>query len=578
MAGPNDEIAFLLARTADLMEILDENGFRVRAYRNAGRVIGDQVQPIAEIAAGDGLESLPGIGKDLAGLLLEWIETGDLSAYDEYFAQIPPNLPDLLDLPGIGPKKVRKFWQELDVVDLPGLKEAAEQQKIRALNGMGAKSEENILKAIQADLSSDRRYLRSTAARWITALTDWLNEYPHLNRLTPAGSWRRGRDTVGDLDFLATVTASGTAEALITHFCEFAEFKTVLGQGNTKGSAVLDNGLQVDLRVVPADSWGAALQYFTGSQAHNIAIRARAKTMGLRVNEYSVQQDDTAIAGATEKDVYAALDLPWIPPELREDRGEIQQALDGQLPTLITSDDIRGNLHAHSDASDGKHPIAEIATAARDIGYEFWAVTDHSKRLTVANGLDEDRLRRQVDEIDRLQDQIDGITILKGIEVDILEDGSLDLDDDVLALLDVVVVSVHSKFSLPRDKQTERIIRAMDNPYTTFVGHPTGRRMPKRPEMDLDMERILAHAAQRGCYLELNAGPHRLDLHDRYCRQAADMGVMVTINTDAHSIHDFENIDYGVSQARRAGLTANDVINTRTTGELRDLLAATRLK
>lgn len=572
----NADIAKQFETTADLLEIKGDNPFRIRAYRNAARVVEDLPHELASmVKANEDLTELPGIGKDLADKISEIVTTGSAKALEKLRKELPPNITDLLNIPGLGPKRVKTLYAKLDVVDLDTLKQAAEAGKIRELAGLGEKTEKQILEAIKVQADTSKRFMRASVTPYVESLLDYLKGYDGVKKVDVAGSYRRGRETIGDLDFL--VWAENPAQVM-EHFLNYEEKRDVLAHGETKSSMVLQSAVQVDLRVVPEESYGAALHYFTGSKAHNIVMRKLAQQRKWKLNEYGLFDGETSLAGKTETDVFAALDLPYIPPELRENRGEIEAAQENELPELITIEDIRGNLHAHSRWSDGKNTIREMAEAALEVGHEYLAMTDHSKRLTVANGLDEDRLIAQIEEIDQVNAELKGIRVFKGIEVDILEDGSLDLSDSVLSLLDMVIVSVHSKFNLPADKQTERIMRAMDNPYTTFVAHPTGRLVLGRPPYPVDVSRLIDHAKQRGCFLELNANPQRLDLNDTFCQLAKRVGVKIAINTDAHSTLDHRHLSAGIAQARRGWLEKKDVINTCTLKQVEKLLRSTRLK
>jgi DNA polymerase (family 10) len=452
------------------------------------------------------------------------------------------------------------------------LHRAAQDGRIRALPGFGEKTELNILQAIEAHASQTRRFKLAVAAQYAEALQAFLSSVPGVSQVTVAGSFRRMRETVGDLDILVAATEQSP---VIQRFAAYDEVAQVLSEGPTRASVRLKGGMQVDLRMLSKESYGAALQYFTGSKAHNIAVRRLAQQKGLKINEYGVFSGEKRIAGDTEESVYRSIGLHYIPPELREDRGEIELAGKGRLPRLVELSDLRGDLHAHTNATDGHDTLREMALAAKSAGFEYLAITEHSRRLTVAHGLDPQRLLRQCDEIDRLNDELKGIVLLKGIEVDILEDGSLDLPDDVLARLDLVIGAVHSKFELSRAKQTQRILRAMEYPHFTLLAHPAGRLIEQRAPYDVDMTRIIREAKQRGCFLELNAHPERLDLLDTQCRMAKEEGVLVSINSDAHSTLDFANLRYGVGQARRGWLEAKDVLNTRPLAELRKLLKRT---
>ncbi|MDD5249845.1 MAG: DNA polymerase/3'-5' exonuclease PolX [Rhodocyclaceae bacterium] len=570
----NADIAAAFAEIGDLLEIQQANPFRIRAYRNAARVVGelgDEVRAMLE--GGEDLTSLPGIGDDLAAKMREIVATGKCRALDKLRTELPPAITELLHVPGLGPKRVRLLWQELDVQTLEQLARAARDGRIRDLPGFGARTEAKILQAVEARLSKARRVKLATAAPYAASLVAWLAGARGVTQVEAAGSYRRCRETVGDLDIVVTATAGSDVMARFTGYDEVSE---VLSQGPTRASVLLQSGLQVDLRVVAAAAYGAALCYFTGSKAHNIALRRIAQEAGLKLNEYGVFRGTARIAGDSEESVYRALGLPWIAPELREDRGEIAAARAGRLPQLVELADLRGDLHAHTKATDGHHTLEEMALAAKALGLGYLAITEHSRRLAMAHGLDARRLAEQCDEIDRLNARLEGIVLLKGIEVDILEDGSLDLPDDALARLDLVVGAVHSRFELPRAKQTERILRAMDNRHFTLLAHPTGRVIESRAPYDVDMLRIVRQAKNNGCFLELNAHPERLDLLDSHCLMAKEEGVLVAIDSDAHSREDFANLRYGIGQARRGWLAAADVLNTRPLAQLRRLLATRR--
>jgi DNA polymerase (family 10) len=569
----NADITAIFEEIADLLEIGGANPFRIRAYRNAARILGDLPQEARQLVErGDDLTRLPGIGSDLAGKINEIVSSGQCSLLDRLRRETPPAVAELLKIPGLGPKRVKALYHELEVQTIEQLHRAALDGRIRVLHGFGEKTEQNILQSLQAHASQSRRFKLATAAQYAETLHAFLQAIPGVQQVTVAGSFRRMRETVGDLDILVTATPGSPVMQRFTAYDEMAE---VYSAGETRASILLKCGLQVDLRVVAQASYGAALHYFTGSKAHNIAIRRSAQQLGLKINEYGVFRGAQRIAGDSEESVYRAVGLPYIPPELREDRGEIEAARGGRLPQLVELPDLRGDLHAHSKASDGHDSLHDMALAAKALGLEYLAITEHSRRLTVAHGLDPLQLARQCDEIDRLNAQLDGITLLKGIEVDILEDGSLDLPDGVLARLDLVVGAVHSRFELSRAKQTERILRAMDHPHFTLLAHPGGRLIERRDPYDVDMLHIIRHARQRGCFLELNAHPERLDLLDSHCQSAKEEGVLVSINSDAHSTFDFTNLRYGVGQARRGWLEKSDVLNTRPLAALRKLLKRT---
>src|SRR5512139_198447 len=540
----NADIAAAFEEIADRLEIQGANPFRIRAYRNAARTLGELPQEARTLLErGEDLTRLPGVGDDLAGRAREIVETGRCSLLERLRRELPPAVTELLQIPGLGPKRVKTLYHDLEVQTAEQLYRAARDGRIRALPGFGEKTELNILQAVEAHVSKSRRFKLAVAAQYADALAAFLRAIPGVGQVTVAGSFRRMRETVGDLDILVTAAADSP---VMQRFAAYDEVAEVLSAGSTRASVVLKSGLQVDLRVVEKYSYGAALHYFTGSRAHNIAIRRIAQKLGLKINEYGVFRGSERIAGDTEESVFRSVGLPWIAPELREDRGEIEAARAGRLPQLVELADLRGDLHVHSKATDGHDTLRAMAQAARELGLEYIAITEHSRHLTVAHGLDPQRLMRQCDEIEQLNAELKGITLLKGIEVDILEDGSLDLPDEVLGRLDLVVGAVHSKFDLSRARQTERILRAMDHPHFTLLAHPTGRLLEQRAPYDVDMLRIIRQARQRGCYLELNAHPERLDLLDSQCQMAREEGVLVSINSDAHSTFDFGNLRYGV--------------------------------
>ena len=566
----NADIAAIFEQIAELLEIQGANPFRVRAYRNAARTVGEFGQELAAlVAAGRELPHLPGIGDDLAGKIREIATTGRCALLERLRGELPPALTELLAVPGLGPKRVKALHEALGVDTVEQLRAAAEAGRIRAVPGFGPKTEQRILEHLRGPGEPERRLLLAVARQYAEALAAYLRATPGVQQVEVAGSYRRRKETVGDLDLLVT---AADAAPVMARFTAYDEVREVLSQGPTRASVVLACGLQVDLRVVEPASFGAALHYFTGSKAHNIAIRKRGQARGLKINEYGVFRGKDRIAGETEQSVFAAVDLPWIPPELREDRGEIEWAARAPLPRLVERADLKGDLHCHSRASDGHATLEELAAAARAAGLKYLAITEHSQRLTVARGLGTERLLKQCAEIDALNARLDGIVLLKGIEVDILEDGRLDLPDGVLGQLDIVVGAVHSHFDLPPARQLKRLMRAMDHPHFTLLAHPGCREIDKRPLLDLDWLRLIRHARQRGCFLELNAQPKRLDLTDVHARLAKEEGVLVAIDSDAHTAHDFGNLDYGIGQARRGWLSAEDVLNTRPLAELRKLL------
>lgn len=570
----NADIAAIFEEIADLLEIDEANPFRVRAYRNAARELlslGTDVGGM--LARGEDLTTLPGIGADLAGKIAEIAASGRCATLERLRKRLPPSITSLLRIPGLGPKRVKALYHELDVETLPQLARAARDGRIRRLAGFGARTEAKILASLEAHASAAPPRVRlAVAAQYAEPYRAWLERGRGVQQAVIAGSYRRARETVGDIDILVTAT---DADEVIRRFVGYDEVTSVAARGRTRATVVLRCGLQVDLRVVDGESYGAALQYFTGSKAHGIEIRRLARERGLKLSEYGVFKGHRRIAGDTEESVYAAVGLPWIPPELRENHGEIEAARAGRLPQLVELADLRGDLHAHTRATDGHDSIEAMAAAARDRGLEYLAITEHSRHLTVAHGLDARRLRRQLAAIDRLNAGLSGITVLKGVEVDILEDGNLDLPDDVLGACDLVVGAVHSAFGLSRERQTGRLLRAMDRPHFSILAHPTGRLLDVREPYDVDMASVVRHARARGCFLELNSHPDRLDLFDVHCRMARDEGVLVAISSDAHRTQDFDSLRHGVGQARRGWLGRDDVLNTRPLGALRKLLART---
>jgi DNA polymerase (family 10) len=569
----NADIAEIFKRVADLLEIQGANPFRVRAYRNAARIVGGMSKSVTDMAGGDGkgLSQLPGIGKDLAEKIKEIAERGRLSQLDDLEQALPPALHAVLKIPGLGPKKVKVLYEKLNIESVDDLKNAAERRKIQNLPGFGDKTEQHILEEIERQTGEPERLRIDLIEPIAESLVTHLNKGKGIKEIAVAGSFRRRTETVGDLDILVTCK-KGTNEEIMNRFVDYEDVDQVTSRGKTRTSVILKSGLHVDLRVVPHVSYGAALHYFTGSKAHNIAVRMMGVRRGLKISEYGVFKNGEWLAGKTEKEVFEQIDLTYIEPELREDRGELQAAQKKSLPNLLILDDIRGDLHSHTIETDGRFSIEKMVEAARKRGYEYLAISNHSQHLTVAKGLDRKRLAKQIEQIDHLNEKVEGFRILKAIEVDILEDGSLDLPDSILRELDLVVCSVHFQFMLSRQKQTERIIRAMDHPSCHILGHPTGRLINRRAPYDLDMERVMKAARERGCFMELNAQPERLDLDDIYCRMAKEIGVKVAISTDAHSIDGLDHMRFGVGQARRGWLEPKDVLNTRHWKELKKML------
>jgi DNA polymerase (family 10) len=566
----NDVIAGQFELLADLLEIQSANPFRIRAYRNAARTISSTSDSLTDLAAtGGDLTQLPGIGKDLARQIIEIAQTGKLKSLEELQQQIPSGVVDMLRIQGVGPKKVSVFFNELHLTSLAELKAACEAGRISQLKGFGKKTEESILQNIDQAAASASRFSIADARAAVETIVADLRQLPAVVRCEAAGSCRRRRETCGDLDVLAICSdPAPPMDRLAAH----PLVASVLQRGETKQRVRLVSGIELDLRVVPEESFGAAMQYFTGSKEHNVVLRQRAKDLGLKINEYGVFRGDETVAGRTEEDVYAAVGLPWIPPELRENRREFEWADRRQLPELIQQTDILGDLHMHTTASDGAGTIAEMAAAAKARGLQYIAITDHSKRVSMANGLDADRLRKHWAEIRRVREQISGIQILCGIECDILEDATMDLPDDVLAEADWVVAVLHYGLRQPREQIMQRLLNAIRNPHVDAIGHCTGRMIGRREGADVNFADLLKAAADHQVMLEINAHPSRLDLDDVHAAAARDHGIPIVISTDSHSVNGFDVLQYGVDQARRAGLTAKDVANTRPLPEFLKLL------
>jgi len=557
----NSQIATIFDEIGDLLEISGANFFRVRAYRNAARVIKDLSTPVAEVASDPdrNLEDLPDIGKDLAGKIRVILDTGDLPMRQELERQIPTGLMDVMKIAGVGPRKAHTLFLELGVKDLQSLGEAARSGDIKSIKGFGPKTEENILEGIYAVKGMGNRMLRAEAERLFNSVRKHLSGVPGMKRMEAAGSYRRLMETVGDLDILVVCDDPAAASQ---HFVEHPDVTRVIAHGSTKTSVIMGKDRQVDIRIIPAESFGAALQYFTGSQTHSVALRSMALRKGMKLNEYGVFRDDKKIAGLTEEDVYEALGLPWIPPELRENRGEIGAAIEGKLPVLVGLEEIRGDLHVHTDITDGRDTLEAMVAAAKKRGYLFVAVTNHTKRVTMVGGLDGQGLLDHWDTITALNEKTEGIHVLKGVEVDILKDGTLDIEDEVLLKADFVVASVHYDTDMPRPQLTRRMIKALEHPLVDALGHPTGRKLNERPPYNVNMDDVVAAAARTGKALELNSNPKRLDIDDRACRSAKEHGVRIVINTDAHSVRELDFMRHGINQARRGWIEEGDVLNT----------------
>lgn len=567
----NSDIAEIFSTVADLLDIEGANPFRIRAYRDAAATIGRLPRSVSDmLEAGGKLTEIQGIGKDLAGKITEIVETGALEQLEDLKKRVSPDLAQLMKIESLGPKRVRALHKKLGINTMEELKEAAEKDKIKELSGFGEKTQQDILKKIEEYDGRQERTTLIVVEQVITPLLEYIDQLECVKELQVAGSYRRRKETVGDLDILAI---SKKGKEVIDHFTRFEDVKEEISKGKTRSSVILRSGLRIDLRVLDRKSYGAAMLYFTGSKAHNIALRKMAQEeKKLKISEYGVFKGKKRVAGKTEEEVYDLLGVSYIPPELRENQGEIKAAKKNELPDLVELKDLKGDLHAHTKASDGHATIEEMARAAKKRGYKYLAITDHSPHVAVTRGLDAKRLSKQIDEIDRINDKLKGFQLLKGIEVDILKDGSLDLPDSILKKLDLVVGSIHSNFKMSVKKQTERIIKAMDNPYFNILGHPTGRMIGGRQPYELEMEKLMKAALERGCYLELNAQPDRLDLPDHYCRMAKDMGLKIAISTDAHHTSSLDYIRFGIWQARRGWIEKKDVINTMGWRSLKKLL------
>jgi DNA polymerase (family X) len=579
----NREVARILHETAQLLEIDGAQIGRYRSYEKAAEMIQSLPESVAELAKDTAkLTELPGIGERMAEHIREILKKGDYSLRQKLLKKYPHTLLDLLTLQSLGPKKVALLWRTFKAGTVEQVEKLARERKLRDLAGFGEKSEQNILKAIEVFKKSSGRFHIHVADQTATKLCAYIAELgKKVDSVTPAGSLRRGKETIGDLDLLLTLApgkhSAKELDAIADHTLKYPAIDQILARGENKVSFRLDNGMQVDVRLLEKESFGAALLYFTGSKEHNVALRGRANKMGLTLNEYALAtlKGERRVAGKTEEEIYAKLKLDYIPPEMRENTGEIEAAETHHLPKLITREDICGDLQMHTTASDGKSSIEEMAMAARALGHQYIALTDHSKAVTVANGLDEKRMQEQIKKIRAADGRGQGIRVLAGIEVDILKDGRLDMDDEILAQLDVVVASVHSYMNLDRAAMTERILAAIENAYTQIIAHPTGRLLLRRDPFEYDMEKALDAARKHGVAMECNSYPDRLDLKDTYLRMAKDRGVKIVISTDSHSTTNLQFIKYGVQMARRGWLEKKDVLNTLP---LEQFLASLRAK
>lgn len=586
----NLDIAQTLTEVADLLEINGANPFRIRAYRDAVRTVNGLTRSLSSmVAEGEDLTELQGVGKKVDLHIRELLQTGQLTVLDEITAEIPRTLAQLTQLDGVGPKKAKKLWEKLKVESVEMLEAEIDKGTVQELDGFGVKSVDKIRQSIEDFRKHRGRFLRAEVEKYIAGLLEHMQSAPGLERIEVAGSFRRRKETVGDVDLLAQ--CAGDGGAVVAHFTSFSGAVRVEAAGGTKGNIILPSGLSVDLRVIPEESWGAALHYFTGSMEHNVRVRKEAVRRGLRVNEWGVfrvpegvdpetlgKTDGERMGGHTEEEVFASVGLPWIAPELREDRGEFDAAREGSgLPSLITREDIRGDLHMHTTWTDGTASVLEMAQACKERGHHYMAITDHSQSLTMVGGLTPARVRKQWEDIEAARESMGkDFLILRGQEVDILRDGSLDQPDDLLKELDIVVIAVHSFMEMRGGEMTERVLKAMDNPHVDVLAHPTGRLLNRREAYAIDMEAVLQKAAERSVAVEVNASPRRLDLHDRHLYRARELGVKVVINTDAHSVHGLDVMRFGVDQARRGWLEPRDVLNSGTVSELKNWLGRPR--
>lgn len=570
----NDDVAGCFETLADLLEIKGENAFRVRAYRNAALTLHNFSENVAQMAAREyDFSRLSGIGPDLSDKIYEIVNTGKLGILEELKKEVPEELRQLLHLTGLGPKRAHILYRELGIRSLAELQEAIDKGKLVRLPGMGKKTAAQIKNSLEMHLSSEKRFLWIEAEPVALDLKRYLEQVPGVTRVALAGSFRRHKETVGDLDMVACCSEKCD---IMTAFTSYDDVAQVIEKGPTRSTVILRNMLQVDLRLVKEDCFGAALHSFSGSQAHVVALRKMAQMDNVKVNEYGIFKDGIMQPSATEEDIYRFFGMAYVAPELRENRGEIEAALENKLPVLVRLEEIKGDLHSHTNRTDGKNTLEEMARAAAERGYEYLAVTDHSKHASIAGGLTEEEVWEQIREIDALNKKLNGLTLLKGIEVDILADGSLDFSDALLKELDVVIASVHYKFNLPEEEQTERVLRALDNPYVTILGHPTGRLLNQRSGYAINLGRVLEKLRETGCFAEINSNPRRLDLDDIYSKKAKSMGIKLAISTDAHSVENLTNMRLGVAQGRRGWLSAEDVLNTRSLDELRPLLRSRR--
>ncbi|MCF6157472.1 MAG: DNA polymerase/3'-5' exonuclease PolX [wastewater metagenome] len=562
----NHEIALLFERIANALELKGGNTYRINSYRNAARTIRDLTEDIEVLAREGRLEDIPGVGEGMAGKISEYIATGKISKYEEAMKGVSEETITLMQIPGLGPKTVALLNEKLSISNLADLEKAIQEGRLNGLPGIGGKKVENISRGIELFKKSQQRIPIGTAYPIVKGIVEVLKRDSHITDIQPAGSLRRMKETVGDIDILATGT---NGKDIIQSFVNMRGVTRILAAGDTKGSVHVEEGVQIDLRVVQEDEFGSALQYFTGSKEHNIHLREIAKKRGYKISEYGIFKGDKKIGGRREEDIYKTLSMDWIPPELRENTGEIEAAQEGKLPRLIELSDIKGDLHGHSNRTDGTNTFEEMAERAMKMGYKYLVVSDHSKSLHVANGLTEEELFEEIEEIDKLNKKLKGFTLLKATEVDIMSDGSIDFPDTALEKLDIVIASIHSGFKQGKKKITERMVAAIHNPYVNIIAHPTGRLIGKREAYEIDLDKVIEACAGTGTALELNCYYDRLDLDDSNCRKAKDAGVMISISTDSHNVDQMWMMELGVGIARRGWLEARNVINTLSLDDLK---------
>lgn len=568
----NSEIVDNFRLMADLLSIKGDNPFRIKAYRNAAQTVSNLSDNLNDMVKNNqDLTKLEGIGKELSEKIEEMVKDGKISALERLKDEISPEVAEMLKIAGLGPERVKTIYNELDVKNLNELKEAADKNEISKLSGLGVKTENKIIEDIKKrdEKGKQKRILFYRGEEIVKPLKKYLSQLDEINRVEIAGSYRRRKETIGDLDILVCVNNSSK---IMKYFNNYEDVSKILSSGETKSTVILNNGIQVDLRLIKEESYGSALQYFTGSKEHSVKLRKISQEKGFKINEYGIFHKEERIGGKKEKDIYEVLDIPYIEPELRENRGELDINSKNDLPDLIKINDIKGDLQMHTDATDGRNSMEEMIEAAIKKGYEYIAITDHSKRVTVAQGLDETGVKKQIEKINKMNKKYDTIKIFKSLEVDILKDGNLDLSEEILSQLDIRVCSIHYNTNLSREDQTQRMIKAIENPFCDIIAHPTGRIIGKRSSYDIDLDKIMESAKENDCILEINAQPDRLDLSDKYIKKAVDMNVKLVISTDAHSTIGLNNIKYGVYQARRGWCEVDDVVNTLKLNDLLSLI------